>query len=566
MAGLLDLLNSDDARQGIGLLAAAGPRADGMGFGGRLQEAMGNYQALKDADIKRQMAKLQLDQLDQQMGITKQWRDMWGGVPGQSAQAEPMSPQMDAASAALGAGAQAGNFGPTVANAARMDAGVRPAATGTGGLPMIPGIDANTNRMYAMLAGPQAYLKEVVDKGAPQTDFTKLLVAAGIDPKSASGQTLINQQVAKSNYVAPTSLRGQAYTGMDGVIKTLPDNAPAGYMNQVDGKGNWSVVPVAGGLAAVTGSTEATETGKANAKPTVAYDANGKPIFSTAGQDLRRATGTAPAQPASDGKISWQGDPRQSLEGIMAISDPKELKNALRSWSNQYIGSSAPTASATAASGSVTPERAAGMVKGADLSQDELSGKGKELMAANAAVPAVVSRLQNIKMLAPGAITSGDTGIRDYFNNWLALAGLPAAKDAKTASDLVEKNSAQIVAALRMGSSGGGSDALQTLLGAGNPNRKMSPQAIAEAADQLLAGQQVVAAKAKLLNPHYQQRDPVAYANKELEFDSNADPRIWQWMSIKDPAAKKAFAAKVLSQEPNFTDKITALQKMGVIQ
>ncbi len=45
MAGLLDFLQTPESRMGIGLLAAAGPRADGAGFGQRLNEAMGMQDA-----------------------------------------------------------------------------------------------------------------------------------------------------------------------------------------------------------------------------------------------------------------------------------------------------------------------------------------------------------------------------------------------------------------------------------------------------------------------------------------------------------------------------------------
>lgn len=38
--GLLDFLNSAEAQTGLGLLAAAGPRSDGAGFGQRMLEGL----------------------------------------------------------------------------------------------------------------------------------------------------------------------------------------------------------------------------------------------------------------------------------------------------------------------------------------------------------------------------------------------------------------------------------------------------------------------------------------------------------------------------------------------
>lgn len=56
--GLLDFLSTPDAQLGMGLLAAAGPRSDGAGFGQRLTEGMGYAQAQQDNALKRKMAVL----------------------------------------------------------------------------------------------------------------------------------------------------------------------------------------------------------------------------------------------------------------------------------------------------------------------------------------------------------------------------------------------------------------------------------------------------------------------------------------------------------------------------
>lgn len=68
MAGLLDFLNTPESRMGIGLLAAAGPRADGAGFGQRLNEAM----AMQDAYGQNQMrSKLLQSQIDENAAQAK---------------------------------------------------------------------------------------------------------------------------------------------------------------------------------------------------------------------------------------------------------------------------------------------------------------------------------------------------------------------------------------------------------------------------------------------------------------------------------------------------------------
>lgn len=59
--GLLDVFNSDQGRLGLSLLAAAGPRMDGAGFGARLQEAMGSMDAYKKQQMMAQIQKMQME-------------------------------------------------------------------------------------------------------------------------------------------------------------------------------------------------------------------------------------------------------------------------------------------------------------------------------------------------------------------------------------------------------------------------------------------------------------------------------------------------------------------------
>lgn len=79
MRGLLDALNSDDGQMGMALLAAAGPQAQPMSFGQRLQGAMGQMQAQKDAKedrtLKQLMTQLQMQSILEQQAARKEDRD-----------------------------------------------------------------------------------------------------------------------------------------------------------------------------------------------------------------------------------------------------------------------------------------------------------------------------------------------------------------------------------------------------------------------------------------------------------------------------------------------------------
>jgi hypothetical protein len=62
MPGLLDILNTYEGQQALGLLAAAGPRADGAGVGQRLQEGLGSADSWQSKKNQQEMMRLQMDQ------------------------------------------------------------------------------------------------------------------------------------------------------------------------------------------------------------------------------------------------------------------------------------------------------------------------------------------------------------------------------------------------------------------------------------------------------------------------------------------------------------------------
>jgi hypothetical protein len=65
--GLLDILNTDDGRFGLGLLAAAAPRTDGAGFGQRLNEAVGSVDQFKRQKLLAKLQELQMQEAESSM-------------------------------------------------------------------------------------------------------------------------------------------------------------------------------------------------------------------------------------------------------------------------------------------------------------------------------------------------------------------------------------------------------------------------------------------------------------------------------------------------------------------
>jgi hypothetical protein len=401
------------------------------------------------------------------------------------------------------------------------------------------------------MGGPTKFADAIATANAP-TDFVKSLRAAGIEPGSAIGRQLIQQNLFKQNYVAPVNARPGSILRDPGSNMPVAFNphVPEGTSPVFDAGGNVSSFqPIGNAEAAIGLGERARAFGKGQATPSVAYDANNRPVFSTVAQDVVRA------QPGVMGAFdTTKATPEAISAAIAQIKDPQERANAQAAFDSQMRANPSQ----------LTPQLRPGAAQGATLSQDELSSKGKQLLADNANANTVISRLQNIKLLAPGAIAGAETGRRDFFNGLLSLAGIKGAEDAKTASDLLDKNQSQIVSALRMGQGGTGTDALQTLLGAANPNRHMTKEAIQEAADQLIASQRMLQDKAKVLQDQYLTRDPIAYGKKEIQFDQNADPRVWQLQSMSPQ--QQAVYVKSLPPDmaADLLKKRQELKKLGV--
>jgi hypothetical protein len=202
--------------------------------------------------------------------------------------------------------------------------------------------------------------------------------------------------------------------------------------------------------------------------------------------------------------------------------------------------------------------------KGAGNLQDELSKKWIDLSAQNQQAQGVISNLQNIKTLAAKAAVGPQSDRLNYVNGLLSLAGSEKATDAVTANDLLNKYSNQITARLSAG--GMGTDAARSILQSAYPNSHMTPQAINEAADNLQGASQMVQAKTRLLAPLRNKGDAQAYNDAEVQFDQSADPRIFQYANIKDPAARSAFAKNLMQQDPTIVNKIQSLQKLGALK
>ena len=359
----------------------------------------------------------------------------------------------------------------------------------------------------------------MIAKRTEPTPLEQSMMAAGIRPGTQEWTDNMRANVKKETYIAPVAGRAGGYLVYSDGRKEFNPNVPEGMIGEQDpqtGKMVFKQDPNI--LAGIEASKRASALGTAGAKPVTVYG----------GANLTT--------------------PIQSTEAIEAI---------------KAAGGTGPAGAA--ASGTTIPALAPGANESATGLSKSMTDSWTKLHEANAQANDVNMRLENIKRLAPQAITGSAGAVRDMANGLLSLTGLDSSINAKTGNDLFDKNAAQIVTALRMGSSGGGSDALQNLLGSSNPNRHMTVQAINEAVDQLKAQQDAVRAKATVLSPYVLSGNPPAYTSAELQFNRHADPRLFIMQNM-EPAKAQAYIQSFGPEErKDLLTKRTWLKEHGAL-
>jgi hypothetical protein len=174
----------------------------------------------------------------------------------------------------------------------------------------------------------------------------------------------------------------------------------------------------------------------------------------------------------------------------------------------------------------------------------------------------------NIQSLATKAITGTESDKLAYANGLLAaLPGNGHSDNIKTATDLLEKNMAQLNL-----SSPASSDAARVLISAARPHSTMSPDAIKEASQQLAAQVQAnVAIRDHLARYKYAnggQGDATGYQQERQNIESVADPRAWQYMDLGPgtPAAKSFIQHLSPSDRAQLGTKIQKLEQLGILK
>lgn len=462
-----------------------------------------------------------------------QWSAFGGSNPAQAATQQETQPQPDPNQQALAQGAAQGSLGPTNANAslaarlAQQPAQPQPQAQPQqqpqqgpqgGATPMNP-LGMNPAMAYSMYAADPGKYFETQAQAYKPADVVSAIRAAGIDPGSALGRQLAQQALAKANYIAPTSIRGQVYADAQG-LHTLPAGAPEGYQNIQGPDGQWQTVPVQGGAGAVQGNAAANAIGKAYGQVMPAVDESGAPVYANQGV---LAAGTAGG-----------GQPGAPAGGFGAN------------------GGRFAAPSAAGAPGGVRPALSA-----ADQAANTAAGTGagKQYVADSSAANGYASRMFTLNKALTG-LQGADTGpggnsVQGMRSFLLAQAPqsiqqyLPGVDPNKISSyDEANKYLTQYAIG-KAGALGEGTDSKLATTLSGNASTSISN----------LAAQDVVKAnmglermgQAQVMEFNKTGLPPSKYQTWSAQWNKQIDPRAFVWDSMD--ASKRAAAAKTMSPQ-----------------
>jgi hypothetical protein len=389
---------------------------------------------------------------------------------------------------------------------------------------------------------------------AKMPDAVKTMLATGQNPQAVGAATLGKLQKEAN---APTRLGNSAYADSAGVIHGLPAGIE-GSVNVPDPSvpGGFRTVPVPGAPEAMQTREETKQAAKAAFTATSGFDRGGNPTPITSVADLLRKPPPAAVVTPSQ-QQSRDVDRRKILQDELASeTDPTNRKLIQR----ELDGTTGGKAYAPSGVYAAPPLGTESAQKGIDTSWEALKSASREAQNTK-------SYLQNIVGAADkGAIVGPNADRREMIQGLLQLAGIKESvnENAVSQTQLLDKYSNQIVT--RLGQGGLGTDAARAMLQSAYPNKNMNASAIHEAAANLQGAQDMVQAKARYLLEPATKRDSTEYQKRELTFDQNADPRVFQWLAIKDPNQRKAFIQQALQQDPTFLDRAKTLREIGAIQ
>ena len=166
-----------------------------------------------------------------------------------------------------------------------------------------------------------------------------------------------------------------------------------------------------------------------------------------------------------------------------------------------------------------------------------------------------ITIFQNIKKFAPDSFTGVGGQRKELAAGILNAIGIPAYEAEKISTEELAKNSALLALA------GGNTDAARALAEVATPNKKLNEKAILAIADQMIGIEKMKVARANFLSPV--QNDAAQFAQRQQQFNSLADPRLFQEMSRED--VEKLRKSMTPAMQAEMSAKIKQAKQLGII-
>ena len=166
-----------------------------------------------------------------------------------------------------------------------------------------------------------------------------------------------------------------------------------------------------------------------------------------------------------------------------------------------------------------------------------------------------ITIFQNIKKFAPDSFTGVGGQRKELAAGILNAIGIPAYEAEKISTEELAKNSALLALA------GGNTDAARALAEVATPNKKLNEKAILAIADQMIGIEKMKLARANFLSPV--QNDAAQFTQRQQQFNSLADPRLFQEMSRED--VEKLRKSMSPAQQAEMSAKIKQAKQLGII-
>lgn len=463
-----------------------------------------------------------------------------------------------------------GGVGPTVQNAARMEA--------------IPQPTPNNFTMGNLLKGQvisnlggEAAGSAYWDQFKP-TEGMKTDKYLGITPDQSRQLELAKR--LREGYIAPTRLGEGAYADSNGNVQGLPTAAPKGYINVRGADGKWATVPVGGGIDAVQESEKAQKLGQTLGTLGQGFE-DGKPAYflglppGTVGAPATDQNQTPTAAPVQHGaspsapRIDLTNMTPQEKEQVM--SQARQL-GYLRPGSTPGTsipgqGQSATAAPATSAPRVIRPGNAPGQNEFMTAQATAAGKRVNDLVAAASDSPTRVNVLDNIINLSKGGVDTGpNAGWVNGFKGVMAsVPGFSGWKDDATGFQELKKYMNQNGLRAWQAAGGSGTDSQLSAAMAANPNDKMFPKAVQTMAQWAKAGELALQGKANAAQ-NAGINTPQDQTKFETVWRQNMDPRIYQ-LKLMDPAEAQAFVVNLKKTNPAdyqaLMKKAQTLHQMG---